>query len=55
VLPSGTNSFYFTILRDPVELFSSVWDYYGFARMYNMSLEEYAAANKSLGGRFEDR
>lgn len=37
---------YFSILRDPVDLFVSLWDYVGFSKMYNVTLEEYAFANK---------
>ena len=43
----GGGAFYFTILRDPVELFASVFDYYGLSRMYNMSLEEFAWRDKA--------
>ena len=45
---------YFTILRDPVDLFISLWDYYDLGKMYNnVTLEEYALSNKK--GKFEDR
>ena len=42
----GGGAFYFTILRDPVELFASAFDYYGLSRVYNMSLEEFAWRDK---------
>ena len=45
---------YFTILRDPVDLFISMWDYYDLGKIYdNVTLEEYALSNKK--GKFEDR
>ena len=43
----GGGAFYFTIMRDPVDLFSSAWDYYGLAKTYNMSLEEFARRDTS--------
>ena len=45
--------FYFSILRDPVELFSSLWDYVNLGKHYNMSLETYALSDKT--GRLRDR
>ena len=43
----GGGAFYFTMMRDPVELFVSAWDYYGLAKTYNMSLEEFARRDTS--------
>ncbi len=37
---------YFSILRDPAELFVSLWDYAGFSRMFGVSLEEYIFKDK---------
>ena len=34
--------FYFSIIRDPVELFRSWWDYISLDRQYNKTIEEYA-------------
>ena len=34
--------FYFSILRDPVMLYQSYWDYYGLAKQFNKTLDEYA-------------
>ena len=45
---------YFTILRDPVELFISLWDYSQLGNKYGgISLEEYAMLDKS--GLYQDR
>ena len=33
--------FYFSIVRDPVELFRSYWDYYNLTSLSNMTLETY--------------
>ena len=49
----GHRGFYFSILRDPVELFSSLWDYVNLGKHYNMSLEDYALSDKM--GRLRDR
>ena len=48
-----SRGFYFSILRDPVELFSSLWDYMNLGKHYNMSLETYALSDKT--GRLRDR
>ena len=50
--PKG-RGLYFSILRDPVELFSSLWDYVNLGKHYNMSLEAYALSDKT--GRLRDR
>ena len=34
--------FYFSILRDPVTLFRSYWDYFGLSQKYGKTLDEYA-------------
>ena len=34
--------FYFSILRDPVSLYRSYWDYYGLAKRFNSTLDAYA-------------
>ena len=34
-------------MRDPVDLFASAWNYYGLAKIYNMSLEEFARRDTS--------
>ena len=34
--------FYFSIIRDPVTLYRSYWDYFGLARQYETTLDEYA-------------
>ena len=40
--PQGKeNVFYFTILRDPVMLFRSYWDFFGLAQIYGKTLDEY--------------
>ena len=53
--PGGQSSrgFYFSIMRDPVELFSSLWDYVNLGKHYNISLEDYALSDKM--GRLRDR
>ena len=39
---------YFSILRDPVEQFISIWDYVGLSNDYlHISLEEYALVDKT--------
>ena len=42
VLNDHGDVFYFSILREPVELFISFWDYYALSHDFKMSLEEYA-------------
>ena len=38
--------FYFSILRDPVSLFISLWDYYGVSKKLNdMTLQEFAMSS----------
>ena len=45
---------YFTILRDPVNLFVSLWDYLQLSRKFGgISLEEYALSDKV--GKYADR
>ena len=38
---------YITIMRDPVELFESLWSYANLATYYNMDLESFALAPKT--------
>jgi hypothetical protein len=45
--------FYFSILRDPIELFTSLWDYTKMSNFYGVSLETYALSPKI--GRLADR
>ena len=41
--PFGSQPYYFSILRDPVALFISLWDYYGLSQKMNgTSLQEFA-------------
>ena len=42
----GPGTTYITILRDPVELFESLWGYAGFQKYYNLDLESFALAEK---------
>ena len=37
-----TKPFYFSVLRDPVSLLISLWDYYGVTRKLGMKLERFA-------------
>ncbi len=46
-IPDKARPVYLTMLRDPVELFRSLWDYFAMADHYGMSLELYALSNKS--------
>ena len=41
------DAFYVSVLRDPVELFRSWWDYMRLDKRYNKSIEEYALSIKS--------
>ena len=42
-LYSPKKPFYFSILRDPISLFTSLWDYYGVSKKLNgISLQEFA-------------
>ena len=41
VLNDHGEVFYFSILRDPVELFRSYWDYYKLSKIFERTLEEY--------------
>ena len=38
----GGKAFFFSMLREPLDLFMSLWSYYGLSNAYKMSLEEYA-------------
>eukprot|EP00095_Tigriopus_kingsejongensis_P012525 maker-scaffold455_size166772-snap-gene-0.39 protein:Tk12525 transcript:maker-scaffold455_size166772-snap-gene-0.39-mRNA-1 annotation:"hypothetical protein DAPPUDRAFT_110200" len=49
----GAGTKYVTILRDPVELFRSLWDYTGMSGSYKVSLEQFAFSNKT--GPLSDR
>jgi len=42
----GPGAVYITILRDPVELFESLWVYAGFQKYYDIDLESFALAEK---------
>ena len=42
----GPGAVYITILRDPVELFESLWVYAGLQKYYNIDLESFALAEK---------
>lgn len=55
-LPERRNT-YFSILRDPVELFISLWDYVQFPVYYggHLSLEEYIMKKDKSKGRYRDR
>lgn len=44
----GGKVFFFTMLRDPLELFISLWNYYGLANAYQMTLEEYALKDDKM-------
>ena len=38
----GGEAKYFSIIRDPVDLFISMWDYYDFSKAFKMDLETFA-------------
>ena len=38
----GGEAKYFSIVRDPVDLFISMWDYYDFSTAFKMNLETFA-------------
>ena len=42
----GPGATYITILREPVQLFESLWSYAGLASYYNMDLETFATSPK---------
>ena len=42
----GPGTTYITILRDPVELFESLWVYAGLGKYYNTDLETFALSKK---------
>jgi len=44
VLNDHGDVFYFSVLREPVELFISFWDYYGLSHDFKMPLEAYATS-----------
>ena len=48
VLNDHGDVFYFSILREPVELFISFWDYYALSHDFKMPLEEYAKENVKI-------
>ncbi len=50
-----TKPIYFSILRDPVDQFVSLWDYAQLSSMYKVSLEDYALADKSASVNLTDR
>jgi hypothetical protein len=41
LLMSPKETAYVTIVRDPVELYISMWNYANFAGLYNMTLEKF--------------
>ena len=43
----GENAFYFTMLRNPVDQFVSLWDDGSFSNILQMSLEDFARSDKS--------
>lgn len=43
----GPEATYFTIMRDPVDLFESLWGYSGMSSFYNMDLETFAKSPKT--------
>jgi len=43
----GENAFYFTMLRNPVDQFISLWDDASFSNILQMSLEDFARSDKS--------
>ena len=45
--------YYFTIIRDPLKHFISLWDYYELEKLYGVSLETYAMSDKK--GALQDR
>ena len=49
----GPGAAYLTMLRDPVELFQSMWEYNELGSVYGTSLEQFALAEK--GGRLAER
>ena len=44
---NGGEGKYFSMVRDPVDLFISMWDYYDFSTAFKMDLETFAT-NTSL-------
>lgn len=51
----GGDTTYFTILRDPVDLFVSLWDYAQFQTYYRVTLEEYVMEADKASPLFRDR
>ena len=44
----GGQAFFFTMLRDPLELFISLWNYYRLDNAYNVTLQGYALMDDKL-------
>ena len=55
VLNDHGEVFYFSILREPVELFASFWDYYALSNDFKMSLEEYATSIIANENKFRNK
>ena len=51
----GGEAKYFSIVRDPVELFISMWDYYTFSNSFKMDLETFATNTSSYFKKRTDR
>ena len=41
VMGEGEKTTYITMLRDPVDVFESQWEYYGHEKMYGMTIGIY--------------
>ena len=55
VLNDHGDVFYFSILREPIELFVSFWDYYDLSNDFKMPLEEYATTIIANENKFRNK
>lgn len=51
----GGDAKYFSIVRDPVDLFISMWDYYDFSAAFKMDLETFASKTSNAFKKRTDR
>ena len=49
----GEGAVYFTMIRHPVELFRSFWDYFNYGEYYNMTLQQFSQAIDTSMGKQE--
>ena len=49
----GEGAVYFTMIRHPVDLFRSAWDYFNYGKFYNLTLQQFAEGIDTSRGKLE--